>query len=80
MGSADPTRMKLAPHGSFGVWRVGSDRVNKLSNLAGRVGSGQEASKSHGSGRVGSRRLENFAGRVGSADRIRPDPDPRGLT
>ena len=58
--------------------RVVSGRVNTLSNLAGRVGSGQEVLKSHGSGRVGSgrvgssrvKRFRNLAGRVGSGQEV----------
>ena len=58
--------------------RVGSGWVNNFSNLAGRVGSGKGVSKSRGSGRVGSdragsRRVEFFAGRVGSGA-TRPKP------
>ena len=41
-GPVDPTRLKPAPHGSRGVWRVGSSRVGSggFQNLTGRVGSG----------------------------------------
>ena len=39
----------------FTISRVGSGRVKRFQNLAGRVGSGQEASEYRGSGRVGSR-------------------------
>ena len=58
--------------------RVGSGRVKRLSNLVGRVRSGQEFfkshgsgwvknfSKSHGSGWVGSRGDEKLTGRVRS--------------
>ena len=42
---------------------VGSDRVNKFSILVGRLGSGQEVFKSNGSGRVGSRGVQNVTGR-----------------
>ena len=44
--------------------RVGWGRVNKFSILAGRIGSGQEALKSHGSVQVGSRGFQ--ISRVGS--------------
>ena len=88
MGLVDPTRMKPAPHGSLGVWRVEWGRVNRPSksrasgrvgsggfeSLTGRVGSGQEVLQSRRSGRVGSRCLEILVGRVGSAALIRPDP------
>ena len=84
-GPVDP---KPAPHGSLGVWRVGSGSANRLSKsrgsgrvgsggfqyLTGRVRSGEEILQSRGSGRVGSRRLEFLAGRVGSADPTGPDP------
>ena len=40
----------------------------------GRIGSGQEVSRSRGPGRVGSRRLKHITGLVGSADQIRLDP------
>ena len=43
--------------------RVGSGRVKRFSYLVGRVRSGQEFFKSHGSGWVGSRSDEKFAGR-----------------
>ena len=49
-GPVDPTRIKPAPHGSLIVCLVGSGRVKRLSKYR---GSGQEAFKSHGSGRVG---------------------------
>ena len=41
--------MKLAPHGSLGVWRVGSGRVGSGRVGSDRVGPGQEVSKSRGS-------------------------------
>ena len=44
--------------------QVGSGRVNNFSILAGRIGSGQEALKSHGSVQVGSRGFQ--ISRVGS--------------
>ena len=49
----------------FEISRVGSRRVKKLSKLAGRVRSGQELFKSHGSGRVKSFQISRVgAGRV----------------
>ena len=56
MGPVDRTRMKKksAPHGLLGVWRVGSGRVNRLSNLEGRVGSGRIWGVQNLVGRVGS--------------------------
>ena len=39
---------------SHGLGRVGSGRVKRFPNLAGRVGVGQKLFKFHGSGRVGS--------------------------
>ena len=64
-GQGDPTRMEPVCHGSIERWRVGSGReifkshgsgrVKRLSNLAGRVGSGQVNIHQNfrGSGRVG---------------------------
>ena len=54
MGRVDLTRMRPVFHRPIGVWRVPSGQVNKLLNVADRVGSGEEVFKSHGSGRVGS--------------------------
>ena len=61
MGPVHPTRMKPAPNGSLGVWRVGSGRVGSgrvgstgFQNVAGRVGSGREIFKIS---RVESRRV-----------------------
>ena len=73
---------------AFEMSRVGPDRVNKFSNLAGRVGSGRVnvSFKPRGSGLVGSRGFQTLAGRVGSSQVIyffsrvgsgqvtRPDP------
>ena len=69
-GPVDLIRMKLVSHGSIAIWQVGSGRVNKFSNLAGRVESGRvnRFFKFRGSGRVGSRHVKFFAGRVGSGD------------
>ena len=64
--------------------RVGSGRGNRLSNLAGRVGSGDVQISRVGSGRVkmsqisrvGQGRVKtsrHFVGRVGSVDPTRPD-------
>ena len=62
------------------ILRVRPVRVNRLSNLAGRVWSVQRFSKYRGSGRIGSRRLKYIAGRAGpgegrveSGDPTRPD-------
>ena len=43
------------------VMRVGSDLAERLSNSMGRVGLGQEAFESHGSGRVGSGRSKRLS-------------------
>ena len=60
--------------GRVGSGRVWSGRVNSLSNVAGRVGSCQDFSKSLGSGGVRSfKRFQNLSGRVGSADPSRHD-------
>ena len=48
--------------------RVLSGRVNNFSILAGRIGSGQEVFKSHGSGRV--KRFSNLTGQVGSGHEV----------
>ena len=48
----DPTRG--SGRGDFKISRVGSGRVITFKNIMGRDGSGQEVSKSRGSGRVGS--------------------------
>ena len=50
----------------FKISLVGSGRGKRLQNIAGRVGSGQEVSKSRGSGWVGPRGVLNLAGLVGS--------------
>ena len=87
------TRMKPAPRGSPGLWRVGSGRARRLSksrgsgrvgsggfqNHTGGVGSGQEVFKilRVGSGRVGSRRLEILVVRVGSG-RVKTSRKSRG--
>ena len=79
-GPVDPTRMNPPPHGSLGVWRVGSTQVNRLflisrvgsgrvrrfSNITGRAGSrvGSRLYKSRGSGWVGLRCLDIFAGQL----------------
>ena len=65
----DPHETRVSPVKSEGggSGRVGSGRVKRFWNLAGRVGSGQEILQSHGSGRVGSRGFQNPAGRVGSS-------------
>ena len=56
----------------FEIPRGVSCRVNMFSNIAGRVGSGQQIFKSRGSGcRVGLRGLsKNLAGQVGSGQDI----------
>ena len=69
--------------GVFIISRVGSYRVKRFQNLVDRVGSGQEVSESHGSGRVGSigfkisrvgsgrvKRFQNLAGRVRSGQEV----------
>ena len=63
----------LKSHGSgrVGSGRVGTSRVKRFRNLAGRVGSGQEVLKSRGSGQVGSGGFQ--ISRVGSSH------DPRGM-
>ena len=53
---------RIGPRG-FKISRVGSGRVNRLQNLAGRVGSGRV-----GSGRV--KRFKNLAHRVGSGQEV----------
>ena len=73
-GASPPdTRMKPVSHGSIGMRRVGSGRINSFfkSRGSGRV---KKFSKSRGSGRVRSRHLKKIAGRVGSRDPTRPDP------
>ena len=50
---------------AFEMSRVGPDRVNKFSNLAGRVGSGHEVLKNV-TDWVGSLDVQNVTDRVGS--------------
>ena len=77
-GSSRSDPHETASRGSPGLWRVGSGRVRRFSNLAdrvglrrleilaGRVGSGQDVSKSSrvGSGRVNTSRNSHGPGRV----------------
>ena len=63
----DPTRG--SGQGVFHISRVWSGRLHKSSNIAGRVGSGQEVFKHHRSGRIWSGReifQSTGLGRVGS--------------
>ena len=66
----DPHETRISRVNRIVTGRVGSGRVG-----SGRVGSGwvKTCRNSRGSGRVGSRRLENFTGRP-------TRPDPRDLT
>ena len=70
-GQVDLTRMKRAPCGSPGLWRVGSGRVRRISKSrgSGRVGSGQEDFKFPrvGTGRVRSFRKSRGSGWVGTS-------------
>ena len=59
------------------VWRVGSDRVSRLSSIAGRVGSGGFKISRVGSGQVGPGQDVSNISRVESGQdptRTRPDP------
>ena len=64
-----------------GSGRVESGRVKRFSNLVGRVRSGQEYFKSHGSGRVGSRGDEKLTREIsGRASMTRELFSPAGGT